>query len=254
MKTSKDNFSEQSAAYKKFRPVYPAALYEEILSHFKQRERCWDCGTGNGQVAVALAPYFKQIHATDLSENQLKQATQLPNIIYEVQRAEKTKFPDRYFDLITVAQAIHWFDHDAFGQEVQRVLKPGGILAVWGYGLLRISEHINPIIDDFYTNTVGKYWDAERKHVDNHYADIQMNLESIDINQSFSISTSWNRDEFEGYLNTWSSVRHYKKANKTNPVGELMRRISEVWHKDERKEITFPVFLKMWKQSSQIAK
>ena len=247
MKPSKDNFSEQSASYKKFRPTYPAALYEEILSHVKIKDRCWDCGTGNGQVAVALAPYFQQIYATDLSENQLRQAPQLPNISYEAIRAENTNFPDAYFDLITVAQAIHWFDHVAFRKEVQRVLKAGGILAVWGYGLLRIDEHINPIIDDFYTNVVGKYWDPERKHIDNHYTDIHMGLAQINVKKTFKISVYWSPDELEGYFNTWSSVRHYQKAHQNNPVDRLMVQFRELWHEKDKTAVRFPVFLKMWR-------
>ena len=247
MKPSKDNFSEQSASYKKFRPTYPSVLYEEILSHVNIKDKCWDCGTGNGQVAIALAPYFHQVHATDLSENQLRQAPQLPNISYKAIRAEDTNFPDDYFDLITVAQAIHWFDHAAFEREAKRVLKSGGVLAVWGYGVLRIDEHINPIIDDFYTKVVGKYWDPERKHIDNHYAEIQMYMQEIAVKKTFNISVSWDLSELEGYFNTWSSVRHYRKAHENNPVDGLIKQIRELWRRKNNMQVRFPLFLKMWR-------
>jgi len=120
----KDNFSTQSDDYAKFRPVYPRELIDYLLSLTDTHETCWDCGTGNGQLAVKLAGHFDKIFATDISEKQLSNATHKPNIAYSKQPAEQTNFPDRSFDLITVAQAAHWFDHERFNREVKRVLKP----------------------------------------------------------------------------------------------------------------------------------
>src|SRR6185503_9076126 len=133
----KDNFSLQSYQYAKFRPTYPKELYDFLLSLVETREVAWDCGTGNGQVANELAKYFKQVYATDISEKQIQQAVKKDNIFYKVESAENTSFPANEFDLITVAQAIHWFSFDEFYNEVNRTIKPGGILAVIGYGLTK---------------------------------------------------------------------------------------------------------------------
>src|SRR5258706_6836941 len=133
----KDNFSTQSDKYAKYRPAYPDALYEYLLSIVPGRENAWDCGTGNGQIAQVLAQSFDKVFATDISRQQIDNAIIHPRIEYSVQPAEKTSFPDDSFDLVTVAQAIHWFDFQAFYQEVHRTIRNRGVLAVIGYGLIQ---------------------------------------------------------------------------------------------------------------------
>ncbi|SMD34762.1 Methyltransferase domain-containing protein [Reichenbachiella faecimaris] len=246
MKKPLDRFSIQSSAYKKHRPVYPSALYEEILGHVITREKCWDCGTGNGQVAEALSTYFRQVEASDLSENQLAQAPNLPNVHYSIQRAENTNFADDQFDLITVGQAVHWFDFEAFHSEVLRVSKPGGIVAIWGYGLLKVDERIDELTTEFDRDIVGPYWDVERRHIDSAYETIPFNFDPIKVKHSFVIEESWNTDRLEGYFNSWSCVQNYKQKHSGNsPVSALMERISEYWKAGETKKVSFPIFLRM---------
>src|SRR5680860_585604 len=103
----KDNFSIASDKYARFRPVYPKELYDYLVSLVPDRKKAWDCGTGNGQVARELANFFDQVFASDISKEQIKNAPPNGKIIYLVQKAENTSFPDNTFDLITVAQAIH---------------------------------------------------------------------------------------------------------------------------------------------------
>ena len=71
--------------------------------------------------------------------------------MYAVSAAEKTLFGDNSFDLVTVAQAIHWFDFKAFYSEVKRTLKHGGLLAVITYGLLKINVDADKIINHLNT-------------------------------------------------------------------------------------------------------
>ena len=129
----KDNFSKQSDLYSKFRPGYPKQLFEFLLPLLPVKKSAWDCGTGNGQLAVTLSKYFTEVYATDISAAQITNATKKRNIIYSVQSAEDTMLPDNKFDLITIAQAIHWFDFEKFYREVNRTLKHGGIIAIIGY-------------------------------------------------------------------------------------------------------------------------
>ena len=133
----KDNFSSHSKAYAQFRPHYPKELFDHLLTFVNSKNTAWDCGTGNGQVAGVLADYFTEVYATDISQQQLNEAVRKNNIHYSVQPAEGTGFTDHRFDLITVAQAIHWFRFDPFYAEAKRTLQPGGLLAVIGYGLLQ---------------------------------------------------------------------------------------------------------------------
>lgn len=245
MKDIKDRFSQQSDIYKEFRPVYPPQMYTYMLSLCSNKDCAWDCGTGNAQVASVLAQHFTKVEATDISENQLQQAPTLQNVNYSLQRAESTNFPTNNFDLITVAQALHWFDFLPFYAEVKRVLKPGGVLAVWGYSLLQIEEKIDVLIQDFYKNTIGSYWDIERKHIDAAYETIPFPMEEVIVNNGFYIEEKWSRVQLEGYLNSWSSVQNYKlQHDGQNPVDKLMLEIEKVWQTDESKLVKFPIFLK----------
>ena len=157
----KDNFSKQATLYSKFRPGYPKKLFDFIMPLIPEKNAAWDVGTGNGQVAVTLVSHFKKVYASDLSAAQIENAQRKKNIVYTVENAEACSFPDNQFDLITVAQAIHWFNFDKFYLEVKRTLKPGGVLAVIGYDVFKINKKINELIDRFYRQTTGPYWDKE---------------------------------------------------------------------------------------------
>ncbi len=238
----KDLFSKQASAYAAFRPTYPKELYDFILNYVNGREIVWDCATGNGQVARDLAPYFQKVIATDSSAQQIENAVTAQNIEYSVSPAEKTSFPDSTFDLITVGQAIHWFNFSEFYKEVIRVAKPEAILAVWGYGLLKINPMIDKVISDFYVNIIGPYWDAERKLVDNHYSTIPFPFREIQTPE-FSFSFEWSLEELEGYLTTWSSVQKYISKKEVNPVIPLIAKIKPIWV-EEKPAINFPLFLR----------
>ncbi len=245
MKEILDKFSKQAKTYQKYRPRYPQALYDELLSLTPKRQSCWDCGTGNGQVAIELAKYFEQVYATDISQKQLDQAATRPNIVYKMERAENTSFPPQTFDLITVGQATHWFDFEAFNKEVRRVGKKGAIISIWGYGLLRINKEIDAIIDQFYTTVVGPYWNKERKHVDTAYQSITFDFEEIQTTRHLSIAVQWDRAQLEGYFNSWSRVQNYLAQNEgKNPVPDLMKQLDKYWKAEAVKEIKFPIFMR----------
>ena len=241
----KDNFSEQSSLYAQNRPTYPTSFIEEILRDVNHFERAWDCGTGNGQVATLLASRFRQVDATDISQQQLDHAPLLPNVNYLRCPAEQSPFPTQCFDLITVAQAFHWFDHDAFFREVKRVMKPGGLLAFWGYSLPRISPSIDALVRDFYQDKIGAYWDSERKFVDEEYRFIDCPFPELPFNGQFYMEHSFTLKSLQGYLNSWSAVRHYIRDRQTNPVNSLMKSLKGVWP-GSKPQITgfFPLFLR----------
>ncbi|GAB3694476.1 class I SAM-dependent methyltransferase [Spirosoma flavus] len=238
-----DRFSGHANLYAQYRIDYPDDLYEFILSHTPERQTAWDCATGNGQVAGALAEHFNQVEATDISETQLALAVQLPNIHYQPSSAEQTPFPDATFDLITVAQALHWFDLTAFHQEVRRVAKPGATIAEWGYGLVQLGEEIDPIMLDFYRNRIGPYWDPQRQYVDTAYATLLFPFRDAQ-RATFTAKRSWSLERFLNYLRTWSAVRQYIHENETDPVIDLGEAIQVRWGTEER-EVQFPIFLRL---------
>ncbi len=237
-----DLFSGHADQYAQYRIDYPAELYAFILARVPARQTAWDCATGNGQVAAALADVFTQIEATDISEKQLTQATQRPNIHYQVGPAERTNFPDGHFDLITVAQALHWFDVDTFHAEVRRVAKPGAVLAEWGYGLNQINEAVDTLVLDFYRNRVGPYWDSRRRLIDEQYATLPFPFADVQ-HADFVVRRTWPLERFLNYLRTWSSVQTYKFENGDDPVSALGDALLPIWGKGD-KEVRFPVFMR----------
>ncbi|HEX8659443.1 MAG TPA: class I SAM-dependent methyltransferase [Hymenobacter sp.] len=235
-----DRFSTQAADYARYRIDYPAALYEWLLPQVACRERAWDCATGNGQVADVLADYFVRVDATDLSENQLAQAAPRPNICFQPARAEQTSFPAQRFDLITVAQAVHWFEPAAYHQEVRRVGRPGAVLAEWGYGLVRVSPEIDSLVEHFYRVVMGPYWDANRWHIDDEYARIPFPFAAVQ-RAHFAVQRQWSAEWFSQYLRTWSSVQKYQHQHHHDPVLALAEEVARHWPAGEQ-TVTFPVF------------
>ena len=245
MKATKDNFSEQAASYARYRPTYPEELYTYLLAQVPHKQRAWDCGTGNGQVAARLAEDFEEVYATDISEQQLAFAIRKPNIHYLVSRAEQTTLPDKSVQLVTVAQAIHWFDLEHFYKEVRRVAVPGAVVAAWCYGMLQISPDLDVLLSRFYFDTVGPYWDKERQLIDEGYATIPFPFEEFQA-PAFSIHCTWDLHELAGYLNSWSSVRKYIRARNEDPVLELIQQLQPYWaDAREKKTVTFPLYMRI---------
>ncbi len=246
MRKSKDLFSDGSENYLRFRPRYPKALLQELLKYVEHKDMAWDCATGNGQVATVLSSYFKKVEATDISIKQLEAAPQKPNITYRQSSAEKAPFAENSFDLITVAQAAHWFHLAKFKQEVMRVGKPNAVVAIWGYGLIETTGPVDGLIKDFYRRKVGNYWNKERRHLDNEYKDISLGLEEIIPSKKYEILCDWNLSQFEGYLNTWSAVGNYKLVHPgEDPVGELVSKMKPLWKNEEVKKMRFPIYLQI---------
>ncbi|CAN5449681.1 class I SAM-dependent methyltransferase [soil metagenome] len=240
----KDNFSNASHLYAKYRPVYPAEMLRFIVSLVKENNQAWDCGTGNGQVAQVLSEYFTTVQATDISTQQIQQAAPNNKIVYSVSRAELTTFPDNSFDLITVAQAIHWFDFDLFYAEVKRTAKPEAILAVFGYGFFQISSEVDAIITEFYDSVIGVYWDYERRYLDENYQTIPFPFHEIS-HEDFKMELNWTAEQILGYLETWSAVKHYQKAHQKNPLDLIRTELKQVLSRKEHHKVVFPIFLRL---------
>lgn len=238
-----DRFSSQAELYARYRIDYPPELYQWLLPQVPGRERAWDCATGNGQVALVLAEHFRQVEATDLSASQLAQAPTRPNITYQPSTAEHTPFPASHFDLITVAQALHWFELAAFNQEVKRLLRPGGVVAEWGYGLVQAGPELDPLIREFYAGTMRPYWDENRWHIDDEYARLPFPFAGVQ-QARFAVRRQWSAEWFLNYLRTWSSVVKYEKQHGQDPVLGIAEELTRLWGPGER-TIEFPVFARM---------
>lgn len=240
----KDHFSKQSKEYAIYRPTYPPALFQYLNSVVPEHETAWDCGTGNGQVALELTNYFPKIYASDASENQIKNAVRHPKIEYFVSLAEATTLPDKSIDLITVAQAAHWFNLDTFYEEVKRVLKLKGILAMWCYGLFQISpeeEKLKSALQEFY-DSINSSWPPERKLIDNQYKTIPFPFTEIKSPQIL-MQKEWTINQLIGYLLTWSSTQKFINDQGQNMMfNKLETIINSVSSAEKLITITWPIY------------
>lgn len=240
----KDNFSSQSDKYARYRPTYPQEFFDYLNSITPNKNNAWDCGTGNGQVAIELAKTFKHVHATDISQSQVDNAAPADNITYSVQPAESTKFENELFNLVVVAQAIHWFDFDRFYSELRRTAGKDALLCVVGYSRPTVSKEIDQLITSFYTNVIGPYWDKERRYIDEDYKTIPFPFNEIQAPQ-FANRLQWSLEHLIGYLNTWSAVKHFIKKNNYNPVDQLQPELERHWGGGQTRAVTFPLLLRV---------
>jgi SAM-dependent methyltransferase len=226
--TFKDHFSGHAAEYARFRPTYPPELFAYLASLAPGRELAWDCATGNGQSAVGLAAHFERVHATDASAAQIEQAAPHERVTYAVAPAERSGLPNAAADLVSIAQALHWVPLDAFYAEALRVLKPGGVLAAWGYSLAHVTPEIDAPIRHFYDETVGPYWPPERAHVDQEFRTLPFPLPEI-ATPPFTMRILWSLDDLIGYIGTWSATQKFTEARRYNPLPALRRDLESVW-------------------------
>ena len=232
-KEFKDLFSTQSVDYSKYRPTYPKELFQYLSSLIRDHACAWDCGTGSGQAASELSGYFDRVVATDPSEKQLSQAVKDPKIEYRVATAESSTLPDQSVTLVTVAQAFHWFKFEEFYKEVRRVTRPGqSVLAIWSYALGRISPEVDQNVLNFYNGVIGPFWEPERKHVENKYADIPFPFERVQA-PAFEMSLDWKVENLIGYLRTWSATQAFVRKNGEDPVALVEPEIRRVWGNPE---------------------
>jgi SAM-dependent methyltransferase len=240
----KDHFSKQAAAYAKFRPRYPQKLFEYLGSIAPSRQFAWDCGTGNGQAAVGLASVFDRVIATDASEKQIANAQSHNVVDYRVAPAENSGIEPGTLDLITVAQALHWFDLDRFYIEARRVLKRDGILAASAYNLMHVEPAIDDIVNRYYYDVVGPFWPPERKLIE-QFVDLPFPFREIEP-PSFKMTANWSLEHLLGYLQTWSSTQRFIAAEAADPLNQIRDELHRVWgNADQTRTVTWPVVLRV---------
>jgi SAM-dependent methyltransferase len=223
-----DHFSGVSAAYAAFRPRYPDALFQFLAREAPSRDEAWDAGTGSGQAAVGLARHFLHVTATDASAAQIQQATPDPRISYRVAAAEASGLETATVDLVTAAQALHWFDRPRFWAEARRVLRPRGVVAVWTYTMFEIAPPIDQIVRRFYSDVVGPYWPPERRITEARYQTIEFPFAEFAA-PDFVIEQQMTLDDVAGYIRTWSATRGFLREQRYDPVDPLIAELAPLW-------------------------
>ncbi len=246
-----DHFSAVANRYADFRPHYPAALFDFLATLAPQDATVWDCAAGSGQATLDLADRFKQVIATDASREQIAAAKAHPRVEYRIAPAEESGLPGQSVALITVAQAVHWFDLKRFYAEVERVLQPGGILAVWAYGINEVEgEAVNQLVQDFYGNIVGPYWPPERKIVEEGYRTIPFPFAEI-VPPAIRMETQWTLPQLLGYFSSWSATNRLIKATGRNPLEPLAVALAPVWgDPNKSRRIVWPLAMRVGRKRS----
>lgn len=244
----KDLFSAQSNQYARYRPAYPAQLFTFLAQASPGHGLAWDCATGNGQAAISLARHFNRIVATDISWEQISKAPSLAPIEYRVAPAENSGLADTSVDCITVAQAFHWFRQAEFFAEVRRTLRPGGICAIWCYGLCQITPEVDAIILRLYRETLGPYWEEERVLVEEGYASVSLPFQYLQV-PSFAMTAEWSLSHLIGYLATWSALQSCIKRTGSDPLVEIAPLLKKTWGSESTRTVSWALSVKACKNS-----
>ncbi|TNJ33363.1 class I SAM-dependent methyltransferase [Arenimonas terrae] len=245
--TFKDHFSRHAADYAAARPTYPAALFDWLSETCQHHELAWDAGCGNGQASLALAHHFQRVHASDPSDEQIAQAPPDARIHWRVEPAERCSLPDHSADLVTVAQAYHWFNHARFCAEATRVLRPGGVIALWCYGLTHVDEAVDAVFRELYDIRLGDaYWPPERRHVENGYRELPFPFEPISDVPRFTMRLDWTLTQYLAYLRSWSASQKYLRETGRDAVGELAGDFAAAWGEPEAtRSVSWPLSLRV---------
>ena len=241
-----DHFSGHAAHYAAHRPTYPPALFDWLAGVAPGRALAWDVATGNGQAALALAQHFDRVVATDASPQQIAQAPAHPRVAWHVEPAERSRLAPQSVDLVTVAQALHWFDVPAFHAEVARVLRPGGVVAAWCYAVHSVTPAVDAVVGHLYTDLTGPCWPPERALLEDGYRTLPWPWQPVAPMPGWELVVSWRLAELVGYLETWSGVQRYRAAHGHDPVARVAAELAAAWGAPETvRQVRWPLHVRV---------
>ena len=156
-------------------------------------------------------------------------------MIYSVQPSENTEFHDEQFDIVCIAQALHWFDLDQFWPEVKRVLKPGGLVAAWGYSWFPISAPVDRSIQEEVLEFLGPYWPEQNKLLWDHYRNLSFPFDPIQP-PAIEMNVAWDLQQLFGYLRSWSATRRWLEEVGETQFQKAYQRTKAVWGDEKSKK------------------
>lgn len=239
----KDHFSARADAYARWRPGYPTELARLLADLAPARELALDCGCGTGQLSTLLAGEFDQVVAVDASQAQIEHAQAHPRVRYRTAPAERSGLADASVDLVTVAQAAHWFDLPAFYAEVRRVLRPGGCVVLVTYGLPTLEGRPGELLRELHDRVLGPYWPPERWLVVDGYRDLPFPFDRLHPDAP-DMRVDWMFDDVLGYIQTWSALGPAQAALGQAPFDAFERELRAAWGETRvSREISWPLTL-----------
>lgn len=230
----------RGADYQHHRPDYPPALFEWLAQRAPSRQRALDLGCGSGQACRALEPVFDHVLGADVSVAQLRGAPP-GKTGYLAARADALPLPSASLDLITVAQALHWFALPAFFHEASRVLREGGLLAIISYGLCSVRG-LEGLVERFHDDTLRPWWPAARWLVVDGYKNIDLPWPEYTEPPTIPLRRQWHWRDMAGYLDTWSALVK-ARARGEDPLAAFLPELRRCWGEGER-EVSWPLRLR----------
>ncbi|XP_039154687.1 putative methyltransferase DDB_G0268948 [Eucalyptus grandis] len=234
-------FDKQAEIYADARPTYPRECYQKLAALTPGQALAWDLGTGNGQAALGVAEHYQQVIAMDVSESQLNYAIPHPRVRYlhtppSISDDELLAIVggENSVDLITVAQAIHWFELPKFYSLVNPVLrKLEGVIAVWGYQAIQVSPTFDSILKIFFDATLP-YWNSNIRYVSDQYKTLPFPFESVDLGSegnpvALDIPTEVSFKGILGILRSWSAVATAKEQGVELLSEGVVREFKRAW-------------------------
>lgn len=236
-----------AANYKNFRPVYPARFYEYIKEHFTSKpKKAVDLGCGTGQATLELADLAETVQGIDNSPVMIEQARNSKhpaNVNFSVgnDRTFAEDFSPGSVDLITVAQAAHWFDLEAFYKKAYEILRKDGILAIWGYCDQNIQDY--PAVSEittkysYHPDYLGKHWDEGRDCLRQFFSDSKIpatffrdteyrvnDSKTLSPDEKLEISKQMTFKDFMDYFRTYSAYHNWVAAH-GSPEEDILDRM-----------------------------
>jgi SAM-dependent methyltransferase len=172
----------------------------------------------------------------------------MPSHIHEssiaVAPAEESGIGAETIDLVTIAQALHWFELERFYAEVWRVLKPEGVIAASAYNLLHVEPAIDAVINHYYFDIVGPYWPPERALVEK-FEELRFPFPEI-APPPFEMTADWKVEHLLGYLRTWSATQRFMAANQTDPLKDVEKELRSAWGDAEQsRHVVWPLTVRI---------
>jgi SAM-dependent methyltransferase len=243
----------QSDHYAKARRGFHPALYSTVIDRHTttggKLGTVIDIGCGPGSATRQIAPYFTEAIGLDPSQSMIDTARALGGttrssepIRYELSTAEgmgsnlSPPIQPSSIDLITASNAAHWFDMPQFWASAARVLKPGGSVALWCSGDIRVhqdmlnSEAIQAMMDDFFERHLKPFYEPGNLLVRDRYVDLPLpwtlEVPVVEFDEEkfmrkdydaddtdFVHNTEANMDVFEKIMATGSPVTRWRQAH-----------------------------------------
>jgi SAM-dependent methyltransferase len=238
----KDHFSAVAADYANARPEYPQELFAWIASVAPARTLAWEAGCGSGQATRDLAAKFERVHATDPSAAQIAQARGPANVHFAVEPGERCSLSDASADVVCVAQALHWFNRDAFFDECARVLRPGGVLVAWGYQNVILPPDLRAAYAALEADIVP-YWPPERELIDEGYAGFAWPFAPVAA-PAFELRAQWTLPRLLGYFSSYSASKRHRDATGRDAVAKHAPALAAAWGDPRQpRTVQWPLFV-----------